>query len=213
MLSSPGDRDDGAPTPSAEAEVRLTSDYDSHAWRRVQTAHGFSADEVISALQKFIRRGHLEDAALIAYEMYATSAELEEYLWRRLEVISIEDIGFGNVQLPAVIDALYAMHHRVPRNDPSRFLFAAHAVRLLAMSPKDRTSDELAWWIAAVVDAGERLPEIPDFALDVHTKRGVELGRGDKHFVLEGALLVNEIPERDLTYRKRLLDMLERAEA
>jgi replication-associated recombination protein RarA len=191
----------------------LTSDYDSQAWRRVETVHGFAADEVISALQKFLRRGRLEDAALIAYEMYATSAELEECLWRRLEVISIEDVGFGNMNLPAVIDALYAMHHRVQRNDPGRFLFAAHAVRLIATSPKDRTSDELAWWTAAMADAGERLPEIPDFALDVHTRRGCEMGRGDEHFLLEGALLENEIPDRDLTYRERLLEMLKRTEA
>lgn len=214
MLSSPDEGAEREPTkPPGTAQVSLTSDYDSHAWRRVQTAHGFAADEVISSLQKYLRRGCLEDAALIAYEMYATSAELEECLWRRLEVISIEDVGFGYVDLPAVIDALYAMHNRVPRNDPSRFLFAAHAVRLIATSPKDRTSDELGWWTAAVVDAGQRLPEIPDFALDVHTRRGVEMGRGDEHFLLEGALLANEVPGRDLTYRDRLLEMVERADA
>jgi len=185
--------------------------FDDEAWTRVETAHGFAADEIISALQKLIRRGLLEEATLVAYEMFVTSADLEECLWRRLEVISVEDVGLGELHAPAIVDACYGMHARVPRTDPGRFLFAAHVVRLLATSRKDRTSDELAWWASAVVDGGERLPEIPDVALDVHTRRGRELGRGDEHFLLEGALLENEVPDRDMTYRQRLLEIVARS--
>jgi replication-associated recombination protein RarA len=62
-------------------------------WVDVKTRHGLAADEVISALQKEIRRGQVENAALLAYEMVTTSPELEAFLWRRLLVISIEDPG------------------------------------------------------------------------------------------------------------------------
>src|SRR5262249_36258759 len=50
-------------------------------WTLVETAHGFRADELISTFQKSIRRGLVENAALVAYELYVTSAELEEHLW------------------------------------------------------------------------------------------------------------------------------------
>ncbi|MFN2135335.1 MAG: AAA family ATPase, partial [Candidatus Promineifilaceae bacterium] len=56
-------------------------------WVDVKTVSGFPADHVISALQKEIRRGHTENAALLAYEMLSTSAALEDYLWYRLMVI------------------------------------------------------------------------------------------------------------------------------
>ena len=52
---------------------------------------------------------------------------------------------------------------------------------------------------------GER-PQIPDVAYDMHTKRGQEMGRGLEHFLKEGALVENERPGRDTTYRERLLE-------
>jgi replication-associated recombination protein RarA len=66
----------------------------------VKTYHGLPADEVISALQKEIRRGNAENAVLLAYEMMITSPAMEDYLWQRLMVISVEDIGFGEPNAP-----------------------------------------------------------------------------------------------------------------
>ncbi len=42
-------------------------------WQKVKTYHDLPADEVISALQKEIRRGHTENAARLAYELIQTS--------------------------------------------------------------------------------------------------------------------------------------------
>ncbi|MGW3632954.1 hypothetical protein ACWD7F_22775, partial [Streptomyces sp. NPDC005122] len=67
-------------------------------WTRVTSVHGFPADELIAALQKSIRRGLLDNALLVAREMYETSGELEEHLWARLSVISCEDTGDGSFQ-------------------------------------------------------------------------------------------------------------------
>ncbi len=60
----------------------------THGWAK--TYRGLPADQVISALQKEIRRGHTENAVLLAYEMVITSPALEDYLWKRLLVISVE---------------------------------------------------------------------------------------------------------------------------
>ena len=183
---------------------------ESDPWTRVETAHGFRADELISTFQKSIRRGLTENAALVAYELYVTSAELEEHLWRRLEVISVEDVGLANPIAPALVEALYRMHERAVRATGDRFLFLLHGVRLLAGSKKDRSTDEMANWIVRVVDSGERPPEVPDFAFDMHTRRGREMGRDLRHFLREGAIVDPEWEERDRTYRERLLALLER---
>lgn len=73
------------------------------------TRHGLAADEVVSALQKEIRRGHTENAALLAYEMLTTDVALEAKLWQRLQVISVEDVGFGQPEAPVLVQALYEM--------------------------------------------------------------------------------------------------------
>ncbi|RZU76025.1 hypothetical protein EV384_4621 [Micromonospora kangleipakensis] len=177
----------------------------SDPWTKVRTLHDLAADEVISALQKAIRRGELEEAVLLAYEMYATSEELEECLWQRLQVISVEDVGSGSFLEPVIVDTVYRMHARVPRGRGDRFLFAVHAIRALVACTKDRTSDELANWAAGVVQNGQRLPRIPDHALDMHTRRGQEMGRDLLHFLETGAYVNNEVRDRDMRYRDWLL--------
>lgn len=181
-------------------------------WVDVKTYHGLPADQVISALQKEIRRGHTENAVLLAYEMALTSPPLEDYLWQRLMVISVEDVGFGNPQAPIFIHALHSMLSSFDRSVGERKLFAVHAVRYLCRSDKDRSSDEMVNWLMAAVAQGQARPTIPDYALDMHTAAGKAMGRGRRHFWEEGAQISPELPERELTYRQRLLAMLERGE-
>ena len=177
-------------------------------WQRTTTAHGLAADEVISALQKSIRRGLTDNALLIGWEMYVTSPELEAMLWSRLCVISVEDVGFGNPTAPVLAETLYNMHERYPRPLHDRFLFAAHLIRVLSTSRKDRTSDDMANWAKHSVSMGERLPEVPDFALDMHTRRGQEMGRDYRYFLEEASKVAPEIEDRDETYRQWLLDAI-----
>jgi hypothetical protein len=54
----------------------ISSQLPPDPWQEVSTRHGLPADQVISALQKEIRRGNTENAALIAYEMATTSERL-----------------------------------------------------------------------------------------------------------------------------------------
>lgn len=177
-------------------------------WTRVRTRHDYPADEVISALQKEIRRGHTENAALLAYEMLITSPELEAYLWHRLQVISVEDIGFGSLQAPVLIETLYQMHQRIPRPRGDRYLFAIHAVRVLCASHKERGSDDLLNWLRYAVNEQGLRPGIPDYALDMHTRRGQEMGRDYEHFLTEASKVAPEMPDRDTTYRDRLLEVI-----
>lgn len=183
--------------------------FKSDPWTRVRTVHDLPADEVISAVQKEIRRGNTENAALLAYEMLTTSAEMEEYLWGRLQVISVEDVGYGNLSAPVLIETLYQMHFRIARPIGDRYLFAIHAVRVLCQSQKERGSDDLKNWVNLAVEEQGVLPVIPDYAVDMHTKRGQEMGRDTRHFLTEASKVMPEIPDRDFTYRDRLLAALD----
>ena len=181
-------------------------------WVDVKTANGFAADHVISALQKEVRRGHSENAALLAYEMVLTSPALEDYLWYRLMVISVEDVGFGELQAPILINALHQMLHTCDRQAGERKLYAIHAVRYLCQCQKDRSSDEMTIWISRVVAQQKALPVIPDYALDMHTAAGQAMGRGRRYFFEEAAQLEPELADRDLTYRTRIMEMLANGE-
>lgn len=178
-------------------------------WVHVRTFHELPADEVISALQKEIRRGNLENAAVLAYEMHITSPEMEEILWKRLMVISVEDVGMGDLNAPNLIHTLYQMFCHFPPGALDRPLFIIHAVRYLCTRKKDRSSDELLNVLRHSVERGESRPEIPDYAVDMHTARGKQLGRGIEHFLEEGAKVSPELEDRETAYKERLLQLLQ----
>jgi hypothetical protein len=57
------------------------------------TLHGLPSDEVRSALHKHVRLGRVEEAIAAALELGRTDVDHEAELWRRLQVIAVEDIG------------------------------------------------------------------------------------------------------------------------
>jgi replication-associated recombination protein RarA len=165
-------------------------------WSRTTTQNGYQVDELRSVLQKSIRRGWVEEAALAAYELFVSGPETEEVLWRRLEIIATEDVGLGLVTAPAIIEALNRQRQRMAdRGD--RWIYCAHAVRVLATARKDNMSMELAGWTREVSVRGERKVEVQDFMLDMHTQRGVGMGRDKAHWWREGARLENRIEGYD----------------
>lgn len=179
-------------------------------WGNVTTRNGIQGDLVISALQKSIRRGLTEEAVTFAYEMYITSLQFEEKLWRRLQAISVEDVGFGDVNAPVLINSLNQMRQNFPYTDPDRPIFFVHAIRYLSEAKKDRTSDNLKNIVKREFEYG-RSPVIPDFAIDMHTEQGRSIGRDFKHFLEEGSRVENELDVNE-NYKARLLDLLDKIE-
>lgn len=176
-------------------------------WAETKTRNNFTADEIISCLQKSIRRAMVEEACSYAYEMYITSPQLLEKLWRRLLTISVEDIGFGNLEAAVHVNTLNEMRKNFPYDDGDQPMFFIHAIRILCESTKDRSSDYLKNIIIKGFAMGKK-PEIMDVALDKHTKRGKEMGRGSKHFFEEATKV---IPQLEITndYRERYGKILE----
>ena len=176
-------------------------------WSKITTRNGYAGDEVISALQKSIRRGLEEQACMFAYELYISSPQLEEKLWRRLLTISVEDIGMGNPMAAIMVNNLYQMSREFDYSDGDRPMYFIHAIRYLCQSEKDRSSDLLKN-ICIKSFAMGKFPEIPDYALDKHNVRGQAMGRDSFHFLNEASKVYPQ-KEVDNDYKERYAKILE----
>ena len=155
------------------------------------TKQGYDLYEVASAFQKAIRRGDEETAMFFAVELYNTG--FDEYLWKRIRIITSEDIGLAEPALPASIYALYQNYvdqkKRKDAKHPSERLFLTHAVLLLCRAKKSRLVD---WTNIAFWNEHDRTHmAIPDYAYDKHNRKGRIMGRGLDHFYDEGTRLDN----------------------
>ncbi len=154
------------------------------------TKHGYDHYELLSALQKCIRRG-------MEYEAVHFAVELEEFnptmLWNRLRVIACEDVGPANPSMPVLIDVLQKNYlaEKSKLGESEYKLFLVDAVVCLCFSQKSRITDDLLNVVYAEREEG-KLPPIPEFALDMHTARGKALGKGVEDFFAEGNKLENE---------------------
>lgn len=152
------------------------------------TIGGYNCAEVASALQKCIRRGLEPDALFWATEL--DRSNFGEYVWKRLRIISSEDVGLADPLAAPAVRTLYGNWRDQKKKDDTRHaperLFLVHAVMLLCRSAKSRTVDH-----ALIVNYEGPRPkrEIPDFAIDRHTSRGRSRKRGWKHFWEVGCVL------------------------
>jgi hypothetical protein len=164
------------------------------------TIHGLPSDEVRSALHKHVRRGLVEQAVRAAIELCRTDADHEAEMWRRLQVLAAEDVGLGD---PAAITIVRACHEAADDTAPGsydRMVFAAHAAGYLAGARKDPTLGE----IMQLALHRDLVPDIPDEAVCVHTRRGQELGRTMEDWFRDGTLVVPEAEGRDHRYHDAL---------
>ncbi|MEX0833605.1 MAG: hypothetical protein WD276_07015 [Actinomycetota bacterium] len=169
--------------------------------RAVKTLNGHISYEVVSALQKAIRRGELDNALYWSADLHLSG--YDEWLWRRLLIITSEDVGPAWPEGPSVIRALHDTwkQYRAKPNSPS-ILFIHHAVILLCRAPKTRLVDH-----AATVHSrahAELRREVPDEALDLHTARGKGMGRGIDHFLDVASKVSPEADDLDAPVYKEL---------
>ncbi len=148
---------------------------------RLYTAGEYPLDEVASALQKCIRRGLLQQALFWAQEL---ESKYPTFLWKRLEMIAHEDIGVANpMAIMFVATCREQFWHFRETHKKAFSLPVINAVTLLCQSPKTRMADHLY----SLIYLSPLRFDIPDFALDKHTKRGRDMGRDIDHFYQEGA--------------------------
>lgn len=178
--------------------------------------------EVVSALQKAIRRCDEHLALWWAREIL--SVGWHKYLWGRLAIIAIEDVGEPNALTWVEIgrQAFYReAEYRAARGTDNPFdvqgaaaCFLYRVVSNLARATKDRTADEFMCWATEIADKlpSER-PEIPDYAFDNHTKKGRAMGRDEAQFYEEAGTVKNQHPAWNSRYKDALLALHLKARA
>jgi replication-associated recombination protein RarA len=166
----------------------------------IKTPGGHFLLQVVSALQKAIRRSSVDDALYWAVQMHL--AGYHEYCWKRLKIIASEDIGPASPHLPATLAALYDTYIALRskpdgRHEPWRLPFV-HAVILCAQANKSRICDHAL--IVHFNDPQSQHREMPDYCIDKHSPEGRRMGRGWEHFFTEASKLINPdgtVPEHD----------------
>lgn len=167
------------------------------------TARGYDAREVVSALQKAIRRSDPDAACYWGFEL--SKSGFGNWLWKRLRIIAVEDCSPDTIGLVA---DLYALNQEwiaatKGRSDGHEILFVARALISLATAPKSRVVDWAVWHHDN--DHVERR-EIPDEAYDKHTLAGRRMSRGDQHFLDEASRLepwTGTLDALEATYREK----------
>src|SRR5262245_61122477 len=163
----------------------------------LRTKRGYQLSEVVSAMQKAIRRGDARVAGYFALEMCASG--FDQYCWRRLLTISAEDIyGIVTKEVLALQEAYRQLtkgRRRGEQQDMTGWVCVAKAVILMAQAKKSRDADHLVCFVYAQekIDPqalthalAEAEPEpIPDYAYDVHTAQGKRRGKTKQDFFRE----------------------------
>ena len=177
---------------------------------RPKTKNGYELDELISYLQKAIRLGKEFEAVWIAHEL--VDSGFWKYLFRRLMVISAEDIGLADPQAAILVSSVYTsliMEFKLKSGgyfspDQNR---VDMVVMYLVRAKKSRTVDYCGGTVLKNREAGERI-EIPNYAKDCHTKSGREAGKGDDEFFRTGSRIENKGKvAKDEEYKKKCLEM------
>ena len=171
------------------------------------TRSGLNAMTCVSALQKCIRRGMERKAMEFAVELMHTSRAFHSMVCNRLEVFCHEDLDTLAAAwiAPFVATALAQSRDRYSKSIGEARLMVGNAIRAMARAPKSCAGCHFAAAIGLRSMLEDFTPEIPDYALDMHTMKGKALGRGLDHFRQEGAKLVPSLiaddPYEDEAYR------------
>jgi len=167
-----------------------------------ETRRGYDAREVVSALQKAVRRSDPDAALYWATELDRSG--FGPWCWKRLRVICSEDVGPAAPGLASDLRALYENWVDGRRNKGGEeVLYLTHAVIALATAPKSRIVD---WGLLHHSSDHVERREVPDEALDKHTLRGRRMGRGGQHFIDEASRLepwTGSLETLEAEYRER----------
>ena len=154
---------------------------------------GYNLYHVVSAFQKYVRRGMEHEAMYMGTEMLISG--FHKYAWYRMRVIASEDVGLANPIACVQVNALYQtfMDFQKDKREGAAQLVFCHALILLVRSPKSRVIDNQ---FCKYVDLRHMIHPVTihDYCYDQFTDVGKRLGRGDQFFFDESAKL-NNIPD------------------
>jgi replication-associated recombination protein RarA len=163
---------------------------------RPRTKRGYNLFEVVSAIQKAIRRGDTAMAGYLAIEMFESG--YHNYLWKRLLTISAEDCaGIITQEIKSLHESFLLLNEGAKK--PRSRIFISKAVIVMCQARKCRDADHLQNFVydrqmidakqltKAIIEA-HRNPEnieLPEYTFDVHTQKGRSKGKTKEQFFAE----------------------------
>ena len=156
--------------------------------KQILTRKGDDFFEMSSAFQKSLRRCKEYETLTFATELM--NSGYEKYLWKRIIVMVAEDIGLANPQLPQQVYALHKNYLFLKEAKAKEYkLPLYHVLLLMIRSKKSRLVD---WCHGRYQDGYNWINEtIPDYAIDMHTRKGKSMGKNIHDFFEEGCKLEN----------------------
>lgn len=174
----------------------------------MRTKNGFELDQVVSALQKSVRRGLEEESMFWSLEL--AESGFGKYLWKRLMVISAEDVGIGDpmafVLTVAGWVATKESTSSFTKPPGMRTEFLGPIVLYLCRAQKCREGDDLNWLVSEKRRRGWKVP-VPDFSLDDHTVAGRKMGRGRAFWFAEASKLSNPVVIEGNKYAEKVREL------
>lgn len=159
------------------------------------TPKGHPLDEAVSALQKAIRRGRELEAMYWGHELYE---KFPGYFWRRMMIIVSEDCAA--TPEAAVIVGQLAMNAQLASKNFARGqcggIIEAQALLVACRAPKSKEALDAISLVREAKAKGLRI-EPPDYAVDLHTSRGKQSGKGIQHFIEHGRLIAGDCGRND----------------
>ena len=151
---------------------------------QILTRKNYDFYECSSAFQKSIRRNNQKEAVFFGMELYLSG--YSNYCWKRLLIIASEDVGTANDNSAILVNTLFQNFKMIAEKciEEASLPFI-HAVIHLCETEKTRIIDK--WKIFAFKSNFK--PQIPDYALDVHTRKGKIMGRNHKDFLTTGQII------------------------
>lgn len=187
-----------------------------------KTKHGFNDDEVVSALQKQIRRGVEDEALYWALELCENGAHKSGFsrLRNRLMTIIYEDIGIGDPETVLQISIAIRDMEKLWKKDNSGWrIILAYIILKMCRCKKSRITYNFQKVVNYIWN--EKKPEemdikIPDYAIDINTAKGNQVGRtkeslkGIEHFLKEGCKQENINDKVEDIYKKQAYHILKK---
>jgi len=182
----------------------------SKGFRELTTNNDYLLQEVVSALIKEIRRNHPMRAMFWAEEMARSG--FHKYMWRRLLIAASEEVGTANNEiLPLVIAARESYY--LNQKSASKQQPLGHAILALCESAKNRVVDDFLVTFRIKTREGDDgegwKPEIPDYALDMHTDKGRNKGRKGTHLIESSQVVDRNGAPKSEWWEKRKEKMIE----
>lgn len=159
----------------------------------IKTRKNYDFYECSSAFQKEIRRSNEKTALFFGFELYASG--YSKYIWKRMLVIASEDIGIADDMVAVKLNSLYQNWKMIQETgaNGSSVPFI-HAIIILARAKKSRLVDHAKIYAMKTNDNFD----IPNYAFDMHTRKGKQMKRGNDFFINHGAKLENKKEMTDI---------------